>query len=61
MKAHVICCNDMLVFAVIGDEDKAQQKLEELYITHRDSYTSSFNRDVYDDSHYWHIQTVEAE
>lgn len=61
MKAHVICCNDSVRYVIIGDESKAENKLEELYINHRDSYTSDYNRHLYDDSHFWHIHTVEAE
>jgi hypothetical protein len=73
--AHVICCNDSVEHVVIGTEEQAQAKLEELAKEHFDRFGG--NTGEYDDHSlyrhlgetpyeryrqrlYWHIHTVAA-
>lgn len=64
MEVHVICCNDSIEYAIIGDIDKANKKMEEL--KQADWERLKFNLQFKDFKHYssicyWHIHTVKGE
>lgn len=62
LAVHVICMNDSVEYAVVGDEDRALEKLEELRDAHYER-----NKGVYrtPEQHraicFWHIHTVKGE
>lgn len=60
MNIHVICCNDCVEFAVVEDEVKAEQKLEELRKAYYEENKSHFGNDfdAYKRRIYWRIRTV---
>jgi hypothetical protein len=63
MKAHVICCNDMVQAVVLGDEAKANEHMKKLvkkdWLKYKDvsHYT---NYEQYWGYNHWHITTVNA-
>jgi hypothetical protein len=59
MKIHVICCNDSVEFAVVDDEPKAIEKLEELVEEDFLKNIHAFaDRQEYKNRCFWHIHTV---
>lgn len=59
MQVHVICCNDSLEFAVIGDKEQAKEKMAELSESYFDSNKGIFkDKAEYKINYYWHIRTV---
>jgi len=61
MEVHVICCNDSVEFAVIGDQEKAKEKMAELSAAHFKKNKWSFrDNDEYRIRCYWHIHTVDG-
>ena len=59
MKIYVICCNDVVEFAVVDDESKAIEKLKELADEHFLKNIHAFtDRQEYKNRCYWHIHTV---
>lgn len=62
MEVHVICCNDSVEYAVIGNEDLALKKLEELKAKYFERNRWSFrSEEEYSIRCYWHIHTVSGE
>ena len=68
MEAHVICCNDTIMYAVINDAIKASVKMNELKCKEIDDRTRNYRTEDrikviedYENINYWHIHTVEAD
>jgi len=62
MEVHVICCNDSVEFAVIGDIEKANSKMAELKATYYERNKGNFrDENAYGIHFYWHIHTVNGE
>jgi hypothetical protein len=60
-EAHVICCNDMLLAIVIGDEGRAKDELEQLReIDYERNKFKFSSEEEYLSRLYWHIHTVRA-
>lgn len=61
MQVHVICCNDSVEFAVIGDEEKAKDKMDELRESYFERNKGSFKDGAeYKIRCYWHVHTVDG-
>lgn len=60
---HVICCNDCVEFVVVGSEQAAEKKLEELAAAHYQRVGRWQYADVtqYRQVYYWHVHTVDGE
>jgi len=70
MKAYVICCNDGVMYVVVGSLEEAQLRLLALKDEDVEKKGLSYERigegkEVarlrYERQHYWHIHTVEGE
>lgn len=62
MNIHVICCNDMVMFAVVDDEIKAKARLDELRTADYQRNKWSYKDEAeYKMQCYWHIHTVNGE
>jgi hypothetical protein len=62
MNVHVICCNDMVVFAVIEDEEKARAKMDQLKTDDYQRNKWRYKDEIEYKLHcYWHIHTVDGE
>lgn len=58
-QAHVICCNDAVMAAVIGTEEQAQAAMEPLIVEdYRRNHWHYGNSVEYLFRCYWHIHTV---
>lgn len=62
MKVYVICINSKMYYAVIGDAEKAEEKMSVLQEEHYDACKSlyEYKRAKYDKSHIWNIKEVEG-
>jgi len=68
---YVICCNDALKYAVIGNSQKAELRLQALkdeevekkgYTVHRSGKAYNKSKfEEYENTHFWHIHEVEGE
>lgn len=58
-EVHVICCNDAIMHAVVGDKESAEAKLKEMQRTYYDTnkYTLG-DEEEYRALCYWHIHTL---
>lgn len=62
MKVHVICCNDAVEYAVVGDETKAVDKMAELRAEHIERNRWNFrDEEEYKLCCFWHIHTVDGD
>lgn len=62
VEVHVICCNDSIEYAVIGDEERAEEKLNELRTEYFEKNKWNFrDANEYRTRCYWHIHTVKGE
>lgn len=62
MKVYVICCNDSVEFAVIGNEERAKIKLRELDKAYYENNKWNFEDFAeYLVRCYWHIHEVDGE
>lgn len=63
MKAYVICINSNMYYAVIGDAEKAEEKMSILQEEHYQTCANFYDnkRAKYDKAHIWNIKEVEAE
>lgn len=62
MKVHVICCNDGVRYAVVGDEARAEAKMAELKAAYYERNKGCFSDEVeYNLRCFWHIHTVDCE
>lgn len=59
---HVICCNDSLEAAVLGDEKQAEARMESLKAAYLELNKWTFrDREDYNRRCYWHIHTLNLE
>ena len=63
MKVYIICINSNIYYAVIGDAEKAEEKMSVLQEEHYQTYANFYDnkRAKYDKAHSWNIKEVEAE
>ena len=60
---YVICMNDQLMLAVIGDKEKAERRMGQLRDAHWVANKPQYRYDelVYRNTVYWHIHELDAE
>lgn len=59
---YLVCCNDMVKFAVVGDKEKANDKMEELRSDYFKQNKGAFeDEEEYKSRCRWHIYAVDGE
>ena len=59
---YIICCNDLMVHAVVNDETLAKVRLVRLRLEHYEGIKYEYeNFADYRNQFYWHIHDVEGE
>lgn len=59
VEVHVICCNDAIMHAVVGDEEYAKTKLKEMQRTYYETNKHTLGDEKeYRALCYWHTHTL---